>query len=163
MESKSQRIKQALGRLRTIIQDKQIEIPSRQPSLFQFKEEQESIVYSLGPYALRYPSEKQTISLEQLAKTLDEAVDNTGNMKEWPSEQILALYILNNEKLQKEIAAAEHVSELGAGKSGLVGFLCAKIAPQTTVTISDGNTTCVKSKSQSQNIFRFGKSTQIES
>lgn len=84
-----------------------------------------------------------------------EPVDNTGNVREWPSEEILAFYLV-----QRDARATEKVSqgaqrrrviELGAGKSGLVGLASAcslsRIDPalEYEVVITDGNERCVES------------------
>ena len=83
------------------------------------------------------------MTLDMLSKSLEDKVDNTGNMKEWPSEQIMALYICQFPELQAQIQQAKTICELGAGKSGLVGFLAGKIAPQSAVYVTDGNASCV--------------------
>ena len=58
----------------------------------------------------------------------------------WPSEEILAFYLKENQELLSEITAAKKVLELGAGQSGLVGFMLGVLGPSTLeVTITDGN------------------------
>jgi hypothetical protein len=43
----------------------------------------------------------------------------------WPSEEILAYYILTNQELLPKILDSKRVIELGAGQSGLIGFIIA--------------------------------------
>jgi hypothetical protein len=46
------------------------------------------------------------------------------------------------------------VCELGAGQSGLVGFLIAALFDPTEVAITDGNTLCANSKGLADQTFR---------
>jgi hypothetical protein len=52
-------------------------------------------------------------------------VDNTGNTRTWPSEELLAFYMLENPEILKSLRVSDRklsVCELGAGMSGLAGF-----------------------------------------
>jgi predicted nicotinamide N-methyase len=141
-ENKSQRVKAALGKLRQLVKHKQLELPSEEPSLFPSERTGDTVTFTLpNQCQLVYPLEHKSITLTELGQTLDVRVDNTGNMREWPSEQILALYIGENPEL---LSGATSLIELGAGKSGLSGFLAAKLFPQAQVGITDGNQQCVE-------------------
>ena len=74
------------------------------------------------------------------------AVDNTGNCREWPSEEILAYYLMQEEGIE----LGPRIMELGAGKSGLVGLAVASLFKHRQVenyeiVITDGNSQCVSS------------------
>ena len=59
----------------------------------------------------------------------------------WPSEEILAYYINENQVLKDKIKDARRVCEFGAGQYGLIGFLL-NILPQNKdveILITDGN------------------------
>ncbi len=92
---------------------------------------------------VKYPLEKITITLAEIGMTLDQAVDNTGNIRVWPSEEIFTLYLTLQSNLKDQIMAQSSVIEFGAGKSGLVGFSLAKQGLE--VLITDGNDQCVSS------------------
>ena len=52
-------------------------------------------------------------------------MDNTGNTRTWPSEELLAFYLLENSEILKSLKVSDQkisVCELGAGMSGLAGF-----------------------------------------
>jgi len=75
-----------------------------------------------------------------LKEYYSEKVDNTGNVNIWPSEEILAIYlILNKNRLENK-----KIIELGAGFSGLAALITAKTIPSAYFTITDGNTKCVE-------------------
>ena len=100
--------------------------------------------------------EKTVITLEQLSNTLGEKVDNTGNVREWPSEEILAYYMV--QRIKTDLHSSQNhedpyrIIELGAGKSGLVGLTAAcimkKLGRNYEVVITDGNELCVQSLCQ---------------
>lgn len=92
------------------------------------------------------------ITLEELHKSLNNPVDNTGNVRDWPSEEILAYYLVQraaSRQSDSEDRLPVRVLELGAGKSGLVGLVSAFIlkqhgVPNPEVVITDGNEKCVE-------------------
>lgn len=59
--------------------------------------------------------------------------NNTGNVRLWPSEEILAHYLVHN----RSIIANKRVVELGAGMTGLAGFVASYSA--ASVLLTDGN------------------------
>jgi Lysine methyltransferase len=61
--------------------------------------------------------------------------DNTGNIRIWPSEEVLAFYCVE----QRAQFAQKRVLELAAGMSGLAGLVVAALADATRVMITDGN------------------------
>lgn len=80
-------------------------------------------------------------------------MDNTGNVREWPSEEVLAYYLVQREneaQSSQESCGQLRVMELGAGKSGLVGLVKAALlrdrgAADFEIVITDGNDRCVDS------------------
>lgn len=87
---------------------------------------------------------------ELLSHQVNRGVDNTGNVRTWPSEQLLLAYLLRNGVCQKMYqsrggsAAAQlplSVCELGSGMVGLasLGLLAHAPAPFARVDITDGN------------------------
>ena len=89
---------------------------------------------------------KTVITLEQLQATIGQPCDNTGNVREWPSEEVLAYYL---QQRGDQVQQVRRVIELGAGKSGLVGLVVASMlqdkAVDFEVVITDGNEKCCES------------------
>ena len=71
---------------------------------------------------VKYPLEKRKIILAEIGMTLDQAVDNTGNIRVRPSEEISTLYLTLKSNLKDQILAKRSVIEFGAGKVVLSGF-----------------------------------------
>ncbi|CAN0466785.1 unnamed protein product, partial [Ascophyllum nodosum] len=69
-------------------------------------------------------------------------VDNTGNVRVWPSEQVL-LHALLTGPLAPSLRGAR-VLELGAGKCGLAGLGVAVGSEAAEVVITDGNPDAVE-------------------
>ena len=99
------------------------------------------------------------ITLDQFRESMNEKIDNTGNVRDWPSEDILAYYSIQKGLISNAIKAHDsdknklRVIELGAGKTGLVGFAFSAIAndqgfENLEVIVSDGNTKCVEQLNQ---------------
>ena len=77
-------------------------------------------------------------------------MDNTGNVREWPSEEVLAYYLVQRSSQTAEQSVVRKVIELGAGKSGLIGLVSAALMHRRQegaceVVITDGNDRCVQS------------------
>jgi len=66
--------------------------------------------------------------------------DNTGNVCLWPSEEVLASYVLN----QKYQFDGKAVCELGAGMTGLAEIFLASFGNPSKVLLTDGNPDCVE-------------------
>lgn len=82
---------------------------------------------------------RSAISLPELRAANRQRVDNTGNVCQWPAEEVLAWHCA--QRLDRFQAA--RVLELGAGQSGLAGLLVAAAAPAACVHLSDGNAAAV--------------------
>ena len=85
----------------------------------------------------------KVMTRQDLLKACENAVDNTGNVKIWPSEITLANFLLKNSYLFEE----KRVCELGAGKSGMAAIaLAIKLKDKIgKIMISDGNEECWES------------------
>ncbi|OQR90200.1 hypothetical protein THRCLA_09407, partial [Thraustotheca clavata] len=96
---------------------------------------------------LHQRKEKAHVSLHELAVR---EVDNTGNIRTWPSEDIILRYLLKT--LPSMVQSAPlRVLELGAGMCGVAGFaLAAACSPLVLnqVTITDGNEMCIQNLQQ---------------
>jgi hypothetical protein len=91
---------------------------------------------------LEFEEPLSEITLDHLAATLEDPVDNTWNTRTWPSEELLAHYIIENlEALVLNNKRKFSIYELGARISGLAGFVLVAKYPERIerVEISDGN------------------------
>jgi hypothetical protein len=80
---------------------------------------------------LEFEEPLREITLEQLKATLEDPVDNTGNTRTWPSEELLAYYVIENlESLVLNNERKFSICELGSGMSGLAGFALAAKYPE---------------------------------
>ena len=52
------------------------------------------------PCMLKMAKSQKVITLESFKETLSEKVDNTGNVRDWPSEDILAYYAIKKGLLE---------------------------------------------------------------
>ncbi|EGT48278.1 hypothetical protein CAEBREN_32289 [Caenorhabditis brenneri] len=82
---------------------------------------------------------KTSISLHSLAS----GFDNTGNVRIWPGSEALAWVIQRNPS--SVLAPGNRILELGAGFLGLSSFLIAKLFPDSTVWVTDGNLESIRS------------------
>eukprot|EP00904_Undaria_pinnatifida_P002540 jgi/Undpi1/12287/HiC_scaffold_5.g01963.m1 len=80
---------------------------------------------------------RPTVTLQQLFAHRVHGVDNTGNVRVWPAEQVL-LHVLLNGPLASSLEGSR-VLELGAGKTGLAGLGVAACSGAAGVVITDGN------------------------
>ncbi|EQC37582.1 hypothetical protein SDRG_05178 [Saprolegnia diclina VS20] len=97
------------------------------------------------------------VSLHELAIR---DVDNTGNIRTWPSEDIALRYLLRT--LPSRTGGPARVLELGAGMCGVAGFALAAACASdvvASVTITDGNQMCVENLTRiaSMNRSRLGR------
>ncbi|XKL61386.1 hypothetical protein PGB90_008443 [Kerria lacca] len=82
---------------------------------------------------IRYSSRNFTI--EELT-----GFNNTGNVRVWPSEEILAYFILKHE----HFFIGKTILEVGGGMSCLAGILLAQSVDCRSIHITDGNTTAIE-------------------
>eukprot|EP00752_Nemacystus_decipiens_P008448 g7551.t1 len=82
-------------------------------------------------------------TLDQLFAHRIHGVDNTGNVRVWPAEQVL-LHLLLYSPLASSSMAGCRVLELGAGMSGLAGLGLAACSLAAEVVITDGNPDALK-------------------
>ncbi|EEB15138.1 conserved hypothetical protein [Pediculus humanus corporis] len=66
--------------------------------------------------------------------------NNTGNIRVWPSEEVLTYYLLTNINIFK----GKHVLELGGGMTCLAGIFLAIYGNANQIDLTDGNTTSVE-------------------
>jgi len=120
---------------------------------------------------------KRVSIAELLSHKVNRGVDNTGNIRTWPSEQILLAYVLSSSicaQAQRQNAAGEAFPitccELGSGMAGLasLGLLaCAPVELQRVV-VTDGNQLSVKNlqlcvqENQLQQVFPAGTHVSAE-
>jgi len=97
-------------------------------------------LYSIGgKYDLKVRHLYQALTPEDLI-----GFNNTGNVCVWPSEEVLAHYVLENqEKIRNK-----SVVELGGGMSCLAGLACAKYCSPTKVVLTDGNSNSIYNVTQ---------------
>lgn len=95
-------------------------------------------IYTWGGHQCKNIEETvQAITRNKLLNACNKKVDNTGNVKIWPSEEYLANHLIKNSYLYEH----KSVCELGAGKSGLAAIaLAIKLKVKIGhIMISDGN------------------------
>ncbi|KAL4085936.1 hypothetical protein PRIC1_014560 [Phytophthora ramorum] len=97
---------------------------------------------------------KRVSIAELLSHKVNEGVDNTGNIRTWPSEQILLSYMLSSgvcsqvQRRGSEDGAPLPISccELGSGMAGLasLGLLACATTDLERVVVTDGNPLSIK-------------------
>lgn len=96
--------------------------------------------YNLPPFDKPFEFEKelQSMNKDDLYKFYSESIDNTGNLRIWPSEEVMVIFCLINRDMFKD----KVVLELGAGFSGLSGIILARQECKGVV-LTDGNSIAV--------------------
>jgi calmodulin-lysine N-methyltransferase len=85
------------------------------------------------------------VSIKDLLAAADSKIDNTGNICVWPSEDVLAWYMLRHCVAAPARAfQGKHVLELGAGMAGVAGMMIAAVTDASSVVLTDGNAAAVK-------------------
>lgn len=92
-------------------------------------------LYSFKEYFVKIRHLSNALTPEDLM-----GFNNTGNICVWPSEEVLAYYVLFNKNYFK----GKTVLELGGGMSCLAGLFIAKYTEALHVHLTDGNCTSVK-------------------
>ncbi|KAE8882378.1 hypothetical protein PF005_g1035 [Phytophthora fragariae] len=124
------------------------------------------VAYDLSPATSNEPTEttkifvhekrkdvKRVSIAELLSHQVNQGVDNTGNIRTWPSEQILLSYMLTSgvcSQVQRRDASGDLLPvsccELGSGMAGLasLGLLARPPVDLRRVVVTDGNPLSVK-------------------
>lgn len=100
-------------------------------------------------------AQRKVSLLELCSHGVNQGVDNTGNIRTWPSEQVLLSYLLKHGVLQSTMIKTTQQSatgsgvnccELGSGMAGLVslGLLAHAPMPIARFLITDGNPLAVQ-------------------
>lgn len=92
-------------------------------------------LYSVDEYSVKIRHLSNALTPEDLM-----GFNNTGNICVWPSEEVLAYYVLSN----LSYFSGKSVLELGGGMSCLAGLFIAKYTEATKIYLTDGNKTSVK-------------------
>jgi hypothetical protein len=94
----------------------------------------------------REKSERATIKASDLLSHRNVGVDNTGNVRIWPAEQILTQVVLRNERVQQLFRSdptRTKLLELGGGMTALCGLSLAIGGVTDSVVLTDGHPHCV--------------------
>jgi calmodulin-lysine N-methyltransferase len=75
------------------------------------------------------------VKIQELQRASNCKVDHTGNVCQWPCEEVLAYYCLQ----RSDRFNGKRVLELGAGMSGLAGQMVAALKTADLVVLTDGN------------------------
>lgn len=98
-------------------------------------------------------AQRKVSLLELCSHGLNQGVDNTGNIRTWPSEQVLLSYLLKHKVLQhttkndrSTTGSGINCCELGSGMAGLVslGLIAHAPVPIARFLITDGNPLAVQ-------------------
>lgn len=95
-------------------------------------------------------ADEKSVTRDELLLAWEKEVDNTGNVKVWPAEKVLANFLIKNSYLFEE----KRICELGAGKSGMAAIaLAIKLKDKIgEIMISDGNEECWESIKRNLNL-----------
>lgn len=107
---------------------------------------------SIGTLVLHERDQDAKLSLDELTSHKEHGVDNTGNIRVWPAEQVL-LHTLLESLRSPEVSVMPtwmtsnrmkglRVLELGSGMTGLVGLGLAISTQCWRIVITDGNPHC---------------------
>ncbi|KAH9103531.1 hypothetical protein LEN26_008668 [Aphanomyces euteiches] len=90
-----------------------------------------------GRILLHQRKTQSTVSIQELAV---QAVDNTGNIRTWPCEDLLGRILVDILRPLRSVS----ILELGAGMCGVSGLAIAAQLPNVSrIVLSDGNASCV--------------------
>ncbi|KAJ9598078.1 hypothetical protein L9F63_026818 [Diploptera punctata] len=94
-------------------------------------------------YTAMISQEKFSLSIRHPTRTFTAAelmgFNNTGNICVWPSEEVLAYYILCN----LQYFSGKTILELGGGMTCLAGLMLAKYSTAASIHVTDGNISAV--------------------
>eukprot|EP00644_Phytophthora_capsici_P009270 jgi/Phyca11/543766/estExt2_Genewise1Plus.C_PHYCAscaffold_130068 len=139
-----------------------------------------AIATQFFPLYLESPKRKdvKAVSIaELLSHKVNQGVDNTGNIRTWPSEQILLSYILSSNvcsQVQRKGAGGNLLPvtccELGGGMAGLasLGLLACAPVDFGRIVVTDGNPLSVKNlqlcvqENKKQKVFAAGADISAE-
>lgn len=131
----------SLDRIRTERNGMWISLRSETPVVSE--ENYDRVEYSLPNDRFLLVKERQLqvkLNLSELFSHKEfQGVDNTGNVRVWPSEEVLTHWCLTQKRIDLK---NKRICELGAGMTGLAGLACAK-AGGREVLLTDGNPTAV--------------------
>ncbi|XP_075233820.1 calmodulin-lysine N-methyltransferase [Lycorma delicatula] len=112
--------------------------------------------YPWFEYKADINQESFTIMVRHLVKDITPVelmgFNNTGNICVWPSEEVLAYYVLCNRKFFDD----KTVLELGGGMTCLAGLLVAKFTSASFIHLTDGNISSV------ENVCAIVKQNRLE-
>lgn len=127
-----------------LFEQSEVDIPDQpDPETFQF------VMYSSSKTKLLIKKRKKrsNISLKEIY-----ADDNTGNIRVWPAEEVLAYFLITNPIVSNNIPKDKesiHAIEVGAGMSGFAAFSMFQMWSEISnlplkLWITDGNDLCVE-------------------
>jgi len=103
-QDKKQRIRNALKKLKTVLVEKKVEVEDHGEALTLFDKtvnpdlKRLDLIFKLYEryHTISFAHEKTSniVTFDQIMESLNSKVDNTGNVRVWPSEDILAYYLI---------------------------------------------------------------------